>query len=151
MYTVFRRANITDCVPLSECNKECLPIFYRPAEYIYYILSPFHEIFMILDNSNSLVGYVLGQIDGSNFHIMSIGVYNKYRKMGFGSKLISCIIKNVDGCKSLTLYVHVENEVAVNFYKKNGFEIKEKLTNYYGDVLGYGVIPDAYLMKREVS
>ena len=35
---------------------------------------------------------------------------------------------------TITLYVQIQNKHAVQFYMKNGFEIKETLEDYYEDL-----------------
>ncbi len=152
MCIVFRKANITDCSSLHECNKKCLPLFYSTTEYIYYTLSPSHYIFVIVESdTNTLIAYILGSLNNkNNYHIMSIGVDNNYRKMGYGTKLLTYAKNNLEFCKSISLYVHVENDVAINFYKKNGFQIAKEMKGYYGDALGLNVSPDAYLMINKV-
>lgn len=149
MCIVFRKANITDCSSLYECNKKCLPLFYSTTEYIYYTLSPFHDIFVVVESdTNSLIAYILGSMKNNNYHIMSIGVNDDYRKMGYGTKLLAYAKDNTEFCKSLSLYVHVENGVAIAFYKKNRFKIIKEMKNYYGEALGPDKSPNAYLMAN---
>ncbi len=99
-------------------------------------------------DTNSLIAYILGSLNNNNYHIMSLGVENDYRKMGYGTKLLNHAKDNIEFCKSLSLYVHAENDVAIAFYKKNGFKIIKEMKDYYGEALGSGKSPDAYLMAN---
>ena len=51
-----------------------------------------------------------------------------YRDQGIASKLLEKCLKRQ---KDITLHVQTDNEIAVNFYKKRGFIIEEKVENYY--------------------
>ena len=51
---------------------------------------------------------------------------------------------------NISLYVHVENSVALSFYKKNGFIIDKILTNYYNNCIPYDKSADAYQMIKQV-
>ena len=72
-----------------------------------------------------------------------ICVLDKYRKQGIGTSLIKYIEDNKD-IKNITLEVKKSNEIAINFYKKNGFRIAATRKNYYNG-------EDAYLMIKEIG
>lgn len=54
--------------------------------------------------------------------------YNKYKKKGFATKLLSRI-KSLN--KDVTLYVDVNNIPALSLYEKEGFKIIRKIGNEY--------------------
>ncbi len=60
----------------------------------------------------------------------------KYRKNGIAQALFNEMINNI-GNVSISLEVNVNNEAAIEFYKKNGFKIVSKREKYYQDVDGY--------------
>lgn len=60
----------------------------------------------------------------------------KYRKNGIAQALFNEMINNI-GNVSISLEVNVNNEAAVEFYKKNGFKIVSKREKYYQGVDGY--------------
>src|SRR3989304_6249466 len=146
-----RKAEIKEADKIHLINKSCLPIYYSPYEYMFYILSPLHDVFVIedLNNENILLGYLVGIYKNDNFHILSIGVLEKFRKLSLGTKLLSHIICKLRGkYKTITLYVHTENFSAIKFYNKNGFKVQEKLVNYYHGSLKNVKTFDAYFMKK---
>ena len=70
-------------------------------------------------------------------YILTIGVFEPYRRMGIGSQLIEemeRLVKERGIAKSIYLHVQSSNEAAIEFYKKHGYAIIEKLENYYKDI-----------------
>lgn len=67
-------------------------------------------------------------------YIMTITVLKPYRRYGIASKLLD---KAVEDCakernvKKMMLHVQENNQSALEFYKKHGFEVVERLDNYY--------------------
>ncbi|ORZ04418.1 acyl-CoA N-acyltransferase [Lobosporangium transversale] len=81
---------------------------------------------------------VPGSTSLQNLYIATLGVLAPYRRLGLGSKLLKHILENAklpssSGPKIAKVYLHVQtnNEEAVEFYKKYGFEVVEKCENYY--------------------
>lgn len=70
----------------------------------------------------------------------------KFRGKGYAGKLIdySEKISRIKGYKAISLTVDPENLLAVNFYKKRGYQIVEFQENEYGE----GV--HRYLMKKHL-
>ncbi len=147
---IIRQATIFDATNLTNLNKECLPIYYSYLQQISYILSPYNLV-IVVEHKNNLIGYIIGEYNkDNNFHILSIGVKEKYRRKGIGKHMIDYIVNNVKSCcNNITLYVHDMNEKGINFYKKNGFRDIEYIKDYYkgalsNDISSYG----AYIMKK---
>lgn len=69
-------------------------------------------------------GETAGFIGLSGNYIEGLFVKKEYRSLGIGTALID-FVKHKK--KELSLNVYCQNEKAVKFYIKNGFEIKEKL------------------------
>lgn len=68
---------------------------------------------------------------------MTITVLKPYRRYGIGSQLLTKAIEDCTKAKKIkTMYLHVQdgNESAMEFYKKHGFVIKERLENYYTEL-----------------
>ena len=68
---------------------------------------------------------VIGIVREGEFYISNIAVYPEFRGMGLGTELMLHIEKNAikKKNKSLSLDVEVQNEGAINLYKKLGFKI----------------------------
>ena len=70
--------------------------------------------FMLIDNSNNLIGYIAWQ----NKMIIAFEVVENYRKQGYGSKLL---LKAINTGKVKRLTVSSSNEDAISLYKTFGF------------------------------
>ena len=79
---------------------------------------------------------------------LAMGVSESCRQQGVGSVLLAEILNYSDNwlnLKRLELEVYTDNEAAICLYKKFGFEIEGKGSNYaYGD----GRFLDAFYMSR---
>jgi RimJ/RimL family protein N-acetyltransferase len=68
-------------------------------------------------------------------YIMTLGVQEKYRRLGLASKILNETIKNVEDIYSfinlIILHTKVDNEAGIKFYKKHQFVIGERIKAYY--------------------
>ena len=70
-------------------------------------------------------------------YILTFGVLEQYRKHGIGVKLFEELLnsaKKDPEIKKIYLHVQISNETAMKFYQKVGFEVVEKIENYYQDI-----------------
>ncbi|KAF3630435.1 N-alpha-acetyltransferase 50 [Capsicum baccatum] len=82
-------------------------------------------------------------------YIMTLGVLAPYRGLGTGTKLLNhvldlCAKQNVS---DIYLHVHTINEDAINFYKKFGFEVTDKIQNYYTNITP----PDCFVLTKFIT
>merc|ERR1712135_6844 len=74
-------------------------------------------------------------LDGSRrLYIMTLGCLAPYHKRGIGSRMLEHVLKFVENdgdFHSIFLHVQVNNQSAIDFYKKFGFEIVETKEQYY--------------------
>ena len=80
-------------------------------------------------------------------YIMTLGVLAPYRSCGIGSKLLATVLDEADHDSSVDeAYLHVQtsNTDALDFYKRFGFEQREKICNYYKRIDP----PDCFVMVR---
>ncbi len=145
-----RRAVISDIKQLFNLNKECLPIYYSILDHLSMILSP-NYIILVMSHNDILVGYIICEVAGIFGHVLSFGVKKEYRKHGVGTNLmnrLNLILKNQYMCKLVTLHVSVENEAAIGFYQKMGFNEDEYCENYYD--CSQFICKDAYKLKLNI-
>ena len=67
-------------------------------------------------------------------YIMTLGVLASYRGRGIGTNLLEHVLENVKdlgGIKSIYLNVQSNNDYAIAFYKKHGFEVTDTIMGYY--------------------
>ena len=65
---------------------------------------------------------------------MTLGCLAPYRRLGIGTKMLEhvlSIVKDDGNYSSIFLHVQVNNESAIEFYKKFGFNIVETKEQYY--------------------
>lgn len=84
---------------------------------------------------------------GVRVYIMTLGVLAPYRGLGIGSKLLKhCLDLCSQDLSIVEIYLHVQtnNEEAISFYKKFGFEITETIQNYYTNIDP----PDCFVLTK---
>lgn len=139
-----------DTLQVFSCCRRNLPLFYSPDEFFHLITDSKFDV-RVVKKDNIVVAFIAGRMDSTNYHILTFGVDVSYRRQGLGKKLIDSAI---DGSNSkyttMSLLVHVENQVAIDFYKKQGFEISEHLENYYHGAIKGAKYQDAYHMVWKI-
>ena len=76
-------------------------------------------------------------------YVASLSVASNYRRLHLGSLLLHTFEQKVKekGCVSLSLHASATNKPAVSLYTKNGFEVYDRLDDYYGkDEHGYEMV-----------
>ena len=92
---------------------------------------------------NTNVGFIVFSKYFERIEIDYIYVTPKYRNQGIGSKLVSFIGEKYDDIYNITLEVDTSNYIAINLYKKIGFDVVAIRKNYYKNG------SDAFLMERK--
>jgi ribosomal protein S18 acetylase RimI-like enzyme len=95
--------------------------------------NPFFNSLVYIDDG--IKGIIIYNLLYDRVEIDYIIVDKNYRKKGIGSLLLKQVEKNK--LNNITLEVRESNIDAINFYKKNGFEIVAIRKNYYGTENGY--------------
>lgn len=95
---------------------------------------------LVYDDISSFINY---SIIYEKAEIDYIYVDKSKRGLGISLKLMDAFLNDLNGVESISLEVSKENEVAINLYKKYGFEIVATRSKYYGNV-------DAYLMVKDM-
>ncbi|XP_078428050.1 acyl-CoA N-acyltransferases (NAT) superfamily protein isoform X4 [Wolffia australiana] len=82
-------------------------------------------------------------------YIMTLGVLAPYRRLGIGKKLLNHImdLSAKQGIPEIYMHVQTNNNDAIAFYKKFGFEIKETIKNYYAKNISP---PDCYVLSKSI-
>jgi ribosomal-protein-alanine N-acetyltransferase len=144
--TVIRKATKQDLPDIIRIEAASFDFFDRfPVTLFLYYLHKFKDgFFVILDLTGSIVGYAI--IAGTNRfgYILSIAVHPDNRNQGFAKVLImflesECREKRIP---KLRLDVRVDNQSAIELYKKLGLEEVKVKKNFYGDGI------DALMMEK---
>jgi len=84
-----------------------------------------------------VLGYISFYQVKDEIEIIRIGIIKSYQRISYGSLLIDKI-KKLD-VKKIFLEVSVQNEEAINFYIKNGFQKIGIRKGYYADNKSYRI------------
>lgn len=104
--------------------------------------------YVLEDINKNILGYfgILIVLDECQIH--TIAIDHNYRKKGLGSLMIEKIIDiSMDRfVKTINLEVDINNEKAVNLYKKFGFKQVGYIKDYYKNPKS-----DAYIMEKNLD
>jgi [ribosomal protein S18]-alanine N-acetyltransferase len=105
---------------------------------------------VLLDEYGDICGYGVSRLQVDEWHLLTVGVDSNLRRQGYGKHLVEDVIRkaalNLD--QAILLEVRASNKIAINLYKKIGFEILHIRENYYKSS---GGPEDAVVMKRLVK
>lgn len=118
------------------------PVLFRHIQEL------FGELFLVAEFDGKLIGYILGGIHGEDAakgKLIRIGVASGYQRKECGTKLAETLFARMQsrGVKTVHLTVAEENDPALSFYKKIGFQQKAYRENYF-----YPDIPRLVLEKE---
>lgn len=116
-------------------------ILHKNFKNVYKVQEMLHDKItkvLVYEVEDKIVGFIIATCLYENVDILSLVVDGKYRRQGVASNLIDYLFSEIsDSVKVVTLEVAVNNEKAINLYKKFGFEVVNIRKKYYGDVDGY--------------
>ena len=99
--------------------------------------------YFVADADGVIVGFCGIHIVIDEGHIMNVAVLSEYRGKGVAASLIRTMM-SYTGLDRYTLEVRASNRTAILLYKRLGFYIAGRRTNYYGN-------EDALIMwRREI-
>ncbi len=87
------------------------------------------ELFFVAIEGGVVVGTVMGGYDGHRGWIYSLAVSAKLRRQGIGTSLMEHVERALEklGCPKINLQVLTPNKGAVEFYKKLGYSVEERI------------------------
>jgi ribosomal-protein-alanine N-acetyltransferase len=135
-----------DMFPVVKLASETLTEQYHPHLFnSLYETCPYG--FIVAEKHHKLVGFIAGfQTSTTTGRISMLTISKTERRQGIASSLLSLFLTRMQEhhIREIELEVNTGNRAAVEFYKKNGFTITEKVNAFYqnGD--------DAYIMKRDL-
>lgn len=99
--------------------------------------------FLVAEKNSKVAGFIITIKPCINeIRILMLAVDRKYRGQGIGSLLLRETILRHPEARRIYLEVRTDNKKAIEFYRKNGFRIREKLLDFYTDG------SPAYLMEK---
>ena len=124
---------------LMQLNNLSLPVRYKDGFYLMITSKIRYGRFAYYNDI--IVGAITWKYDHyenqRNVYIMTINVLEAYKRNKIGTQLLQELIrlhKNMKEISYINLHVQVCNEIALNFYLRNGFENVKKVEGYYTDI-----------------
>lgn len=135
---------------LRHLNHILFPMSYHDSFYTHAIKSS--ELARIAYLGDTVVGTVCCRLDGESknvLYIMALGCLPAYRRQGIARKLLQYVLDYAESKKmhSIDLHVQVDNEAAIELYKKFGFETIEIKKQYYPRIQP----ADAYFLQKKLT
>ncbi|KAK8655053.1 hypothetical protein V6N13_113573 [Hibiscus sabdariffa] len=134
---------------LKKLNTALFPVRYNDKYYADALASG--EFTKLAYYSDICVGSIACRLEKKEggaicVYIMTLGVLAPYRGLGIGTKLLNHVLELCLKQHIPEIYLHVQtnNEDAINFYKKFGFEITENIKNYYTNIDP----PDCFVLTK---
>ena len=91
--------------------------------------------YFVMEDGDAIIGYIGIWVDGKNAQILNFYVNEEYRRKHLGEELVNYAISYAkdNGVDTISLEVRPHNLIAVDLYKKVGFEYSYKRKYYYND------------------
>ncbi|ESP02179.1 hypothetical protein LOTGIDRAFT_212711 [Lottia gigantea] len=134
---------------LKRLNQVVFPVTYN--DKFYKDVLEVGELAKLVYYNDIVVGAVCCRIDNNDnqrrLYIMTLGCLASYRRLHIGTVMVEHVLDicakdgNYD---NVFLHVQVNNEGAIKFYEKFGFEIVEEKQNYYKRIEP----ADAYVLQK---
>ncbi|XP_059643358.1 uncharacterized protein LOC132285204 [Cornus florida] len=137
---------------LKKLNVSIFPVRYNEKLYADALASgEFTKLAYYSDICVGAIACRLEKKEGGAVHayIMTLGVLAPYRGLGIGTKLLNHVLDLCYKQSISEIYLHVQtnNEDAINFYKKFGFDITETIHNYYKRITP----PDCHVLTKFIT
>ncbi|KAF5743289.1 N-alpha-acetyltransferase 50 [Tripterygium wilfordii] len=137
---------------LKKLNTVLFQIRYNEKYYVDALASgEFTKLAYYSDICVGAIACRLEKKEGGSFrvYIMTLGVLAPYRGLGVGTRLLNHVLDlcSKQNISEIHLHVQTNNEDAVNFYKKFGFEITDTIQNYYTNITP----PDCYVLTKFIT
>lgn len=119
---------------------------YNPSLFNYFYES-FPEGFIVAEYGHKIIGFIIGvKINDILSKILMLSISEQFQNKKIGSDLLKNFIRKIseEGIKFVELEVKIDNNKAINFYKKHGFKISNEIKDFYQNG------ESAYTMKREL-
>lgn len=145
---VIRPMEIDDLKKILEMEKQFFSIPWTYDLFFSELTRNRYARYFVLEKNREIIGYLGFWHKGASFHITNIAITEKYRRKGYGKKLLKFIekIAATSKIKKISLEVRRSNCIAQDMYKKYGYKVIRVLKNYYQEEK-----EDALVMEKKLS
>jgi [ribosomal protein S18]-alanine N-acetyltransferase len=149
---------VNDIADILDISLECGLCLWSAASYRAEIIRDDSIMIKLSDSDGKVVGFAVGRIfelgpGQYTIELTNIGLRQTIRNQGFGSFLLKAFLSRcVDsGASSVILEVRESNTVAINFYRKFGFESTGRRRGFYSDPLEDALTMSLKLTRRDAQ
>ena len=91
--------------------------------------------YVVADQSEEIVGYLVSKIEGNNAHLISLAVLPTQRRSGAATRLMDALIASLRKRKirEIGLEVRLDNKAAIQLYAQFRFSEERIIPQYYSD------------------
>lgn len=131
--TTIKNFQPEDMFAVIKLSHENLTEKYNPSLFNFFY-ETFPEGFIVAENYHKIVGFIIGVKNKKDtVRILMLAVDKKYRRQKVGTHLLKSFVEKIlkENIFKIELEVRTDNETAISFYKKHGFEIFKEVSNFY--------------------
>jgi [ribosomal protein S18]-alanine N-acetyltransferase len=133
-----------DFETLHEIDQKCYPaeMAYSRREFRWYMRLPGAET-LIAEMGSAIAGFILTACFERSGHVITIDVLTEFRRARVGTALLGAAEASLArrGATEIALETAVDNDTAIQFWKRGGYQTRGTLKNYYpGGLAAYAMI-----------
>jgi [ribosomal protein S18]-alanine N-acetyltransferase len=134
----------SDFEALYEIDQKCYPpeTAYSRREFRWYMRLPGAEA-IIAEAQSVIAGFILTACFEQIGHIITIDVLTEFRRARVGTALLAAAEASLArrGAKEIELETAIDNDAAIQFWKRSGYQTRGILKNYYpGGLSAYAMM-----------
>ena len=145
---VIRTMEIDDLKKILELEKQSFPVPWTYDLFFSELTRNRYARYFVLEKDKEIIGYFGFWHKEASFHITNIAITEKFRRKGYGRKLLKFVDKIAASSKikKISLEVRRSNCIAQDIYRKYGYKVIRVLKNYYQEEK-----EDALVMEKKLS
>lgn len=135
---ILRPMVLDDLQRFNNVNLDYWTEMYTTSFYTSYLIRDPDLCIVAESSSGAIAGYLLAKVEGTGHewhsHISAISIAPEFRKLGIAKLLLDWFesaSEKVHFCYFADLYVRVTNKVAIEMYKRRGYQIFREVVGYY--------------------
>lgn len=88
------------------------------------------NLFFVAEENNQIVGTIMAGFDGHRGWIYSLAVKSKKRDQGIGRLMVNRALDALKklGCLKVNIQIYGHNDSVIDFYKRLGFSIEDRIS-----------------------
>jgi ribosomal-protein-alanine N-acetyltransferase len=133
-----RAMSLDDLSSVLEIDRLSFPVPWPERSYRYELTENPASNLLVAENNEAdrrVVGFIGCWLIADEVHISTLAVHPSSRGLGIGRMLLEATLDQSarGGAELATLEVRVSNAIAINLYRKLGFEVVGRRPGYYRD------------------